>query len=348
MNADGVKTAFRRHKPVLVAIMFVCTVLIAMEISTSGDEGFWSITRELTLIVLGVLVALLFLPTTEDTIDKVELRLLRSPEVLRSLSDDAASRLVTGIIAARSGDDVAGLATRHGWKPIVDAAARSSIVRHDVNYLIELEPERFDEHDFMRVRTTLEAQRALPVGDELWVSFAKTWESLRSEYGPETCLSRELVEAPAGADWERLHAQFGASLRIGENHELPRAGVEPVGDDAVRFRFSRGGIEHRPDQVVVQDMSFLTNRDITYFPVKFSNYFCMGRTKIRFAIKGQVPGSLEAAVHFAGDTHLDPTNEVQVRPQDTPADDRQVIEVSTTSSDVVLWPGSGVVFVWRS
>lgn len=339
----AVKAKWRGGVP--QALLLCVAVLVVLRYPGFADDGFWRAIAEVDLIVVGVLAGLLLLPEPKLVVsDQLDFR--KAPPIVGALDEEVVTDLIRDILAIRSSPQIAEFATRHGWKPIVDLGSGTrNAFRSDLQYEVELSRSALTEWaEFYSVHTTTKARRILPPG-EPWISFARTITALRSEYREQECIGRELVLVP-GTLWEEFIAKgrLVAHLSVGPTWQCTDPTLERVNPDLVRFRFPEPPAQVRPDPVVTEHTWFPAPRSVSWFPVKFSDYFCMGQTRVRFRINDPDVSFVDALVSFAGDTELDPSNEgVSFDIDDEGGAHR--VEVRT-SDDVVLWPGSGVSFVW--
>ncbi len=367
-SAAGGHLKEKWHNGTIPGLVVSFAILIVLRAPGYADKGFWRAVAELDLIVAGVLFGLLIIPDKEAKLldraqSNLQLSMIKAPEVVRALDKRAVITLVQDILAMHSRGEVAEFATRHGWHPILRAADEGwplvpgtpNIprwhIREDVLYAIDVSgPHSIAGVNLHAIGTTVRGRRALPHG-EAWLSFARTLDAFRGEFRHRQCLNREIVDVPDEKVWNSLidSGLLRASLEI-EGEEL-RCETERVSPDLFRFRFSlASGNRGEVSRLVTSRFKFYGTSNADYFPVRFVNYFCVGQTTVRLRITDKSVTDLDAFVHFAGDIGLDPEKEGKVAEVDPQGNWRQ-LEVSTTypseARKVVLWPGSGVVFVWR-
>ncbi|MDQ6948005.1 MAG: hypothetical protein M3256_17495 [Actinomycetota bacterium] len=273
-------------------------------------------------------------------------------QIAAGLEEDQLTELLRDILQSRYGGAVAELATRHGWYPIVHAGAAAR--RRNLDYRAQVTgPVAAHGTSLYSVEVAFASECTIG-SSPLWVSFAQNVADLRHEFAEPSCVARELVDVSPAA-WADIvsatetHGDYGLSARVRIQgmavnteweFECVRADLaEPV----VRLKFAVE-LPHSDTRLEVRSRFFIS-AELTQFPVRFPSYFCLGQTTVEFSISdsGIDRNTLDAYVSFAGDVALDPMLEGIDREQDM---DHQRISIRT-SDDVVLWPGSGIVFVWR-
>jgi hypothetical protein len=269
------------------------------------------------------------------------------PEQVKSLSQDAVDHVLQAILEARCPPDIADLVTRHGLRPILRRSENADLFRRDLSYDIRFEyvtrsPWSTDVPGYA-VETNLKSRRH-PSPGPTWISFARTAEALRGEFAQDSCLARELVEIPV-ADWQSLvNSQgFEAGVRSGSRPDSATRNLDAVSPDVVRLHFP--AYDAAAEQMVTVWQRFWLPDTVRFYPVRFARYFCVGATQIQFRIQDHRVAAADAFVSFAGDSALDPTRE-GIRCEADKDGRWHQMRVDTTG-DVLLWPGSGVIFVWR-
>ncbi|MGH9224994.1 MAG: hypothetical protein ACRD2W_14735 [Acidimicrobiales bacterium] len=332
----------------LPSLAVVFAMLVVLRAPGYANSGLLRAVAELLLIIAGVLFGMLLVPdTSKGIVDSLDLDLRRAPEVVSSMTELAWEEMVRSFIAARSSGEVAEMATSNGCFPIMRAATGAGRqFRRDMTYSVELRALDVAGQRMYKAESRHSCRRSLP-GENVWISFARTAEALRGEFAEASCLSRELAEFEPLV-WQELANQgmFRARMKAGVWEDGGGTPEWLQGNDLLRLHFAglpAATAGQAPTEVVVWSTFALPYRT-TFFPVRFASYFCRGQTRVTFRIEDDAVTDLEAFVSFAGDLELDPRREV-FKVERLPGDPCRA-EVSTTSDEVLLWPGSGVSFVW--
>jgi hypothetical protein len=274
--------------------------------------------------------------------------LLHSDDLRKYLTDDAVADLVTLLLASRTSEEIAELARRHGWEPIINAAqAAGNEFRRDYHYEILISAHNADRR-YYRVTTVLTLKRTLRPTDEHYVRFGRTANAVRERLTDDAMLGVELVPVPRSEwDTDEVRQSLTASVTVDKRNRKPiLAGPsQNEEDDAVHLPIMFP--EDLPDTVhsVRVTAGYVVPRGVTYFPVKLANVYCQGETTISFRIDDPEVEDLDAWVSLPGDVGLDTTQDgVTLNP--TTSDTSHSIKVET-SAQVLLWPGTTVIFVWR-
>ena len=348
--------ALSLQRALLALLAGALLIVIAIVILHQPGTGFLvSVMAELVAACAVVLVAFVLIDLFDlspisglkKQIADLPIDVATYPTQVKNLSRDAVDRVLQDILEALCPEDVADLVIRHGLRPILHRSQGADLFRRDLNYDIRFE---YVTHSPVSkgvsgyaVETNLKSRRYMPAG-ATWVSFARTAEALRSEFAEDSCLARELVELPTAA-WQNLvNARgFEAGVRSGSSTDVATQELDEVTPDVVRLHFP--GYEAATEQMVTVWTRFWLPDTVRFYPVRFSRYFCLGATQVQFRIEDPRAVGTDAFVSFAGDTALDSTRE-GIR-CDTDRDGRWRQMRVATSGDVLLWPGSGVIFVWR-
>jgi hypothetical protein len=261
--------------------------------------------------------------------------------------DDSADTPKQRELAARLAQEVTDLL----------GLAEPGAVRRDVHLSIALR-DRLEMYGspVYRADVTFGAVRVVPSGP-LFVSFVRTLDDMRHEFAEPNCVARELVDV-SPATWSRLvkatKEQSGGDMltaRLKCEGDATAAAVADVKcvepgmrEPVVRIMFA-GRRDPSPDPVHLEvRCSFYVSALLSNFPVTFPAYYCLGRTNVAFSIRDPEidPESLGAHVFFAGDALSRPIEEI-----DSDRDGGGHWICVKTGKDAILWPGSGVVFVWQ-
>jgi hypothetical protein len=283
-----------------------------------------------------------------DSPDRAKMSTLNSDALSRYLSDDAVVDLVTLLLASRTSDEIAQLARRHGWQPIIDAArAAKNEFRRDYDYEVVI--SLHTNPRYYKVATVLTLRRTLRHEEQHYVRFGRTANAIRERLADDAMLGVELVPVPSGAwDTDEVRSSLEASVVVDRHKPAIAAGPsQSASADAVHLPITfPENLEEKVHHVQVT-AGYLVPRDATYFPVKLANVYCQGETTISFRIDDPDVEDLDAWVSLPGDVGLDPTQDggvVSLSPKTSGTS--QSIKVAT-SDQVLLWPGTTVVFVWR-
>jgi hypothetical protein len=272
--------------------------------------------------------------------------LLNSADLPKYLTDDAVGDLVTLLLASRTSSEVAQLARRHGWEPIISAAkAAGNEFRRDYHYEVAI--SRHSDPRYYDVETDLTLERTLRPDHQHYVRFGRTANAVRERLTDDAMLGVELVPVPP-AEWtaDEVTRSLTAKVKINKRGPVILAGPsQTVGDDAVHLPVAF------PDELsdnghrIQVTAGYVVPRGATYFPVKLANVYCLGETTINFRIDDPEVADLDAWVSLPGDVGLD-TVQDGVTVNSNISGTRHSIKVET-SAEVLLWPGTTVIFVWR-
>jgi hypothetical protein len=267
------------------------------------------------------------------------------PSQVRNLSEQAVEGLIERILAERCSDDIAR-ATTKALRPILHIGRHDRLFRSDLDYEVRMERRTTGPWspgaDGYLVETRLASRRHIPTGRP-WVSFARTADALAGEFADELCLARELVEVSPEA-WGRLLEAGALSARVRCGTGPERAAEQTIQRSADVVRFEFPPLASAAAERLSVATRFWMPDTVRFFPVRFMNYFCVGTTEVSFRISDPHVVSVDAFVSYAGDTALNPTLEHSHCEADEGGVWRCIVG---TFGDAVLWPGSGVVFVWR-
>lgn len=300
--------------------------------------------HEVALVLISVVLAYILLPDLGTDIDRAVSRSsiwLRNAQELGGIVEDDRLKLATQeLLRSFLSPANAAAAWVFGCLPFVELEGHPGSLLEDFRYDIVLEHDA--PRKFYLAETTLGAKRVLRVdGQGCWVSLARTTDALVGEYVQPGCLLRELV--PVSADrWRQLieSNQLAATLRVERITFHGR--VSAKGPDLVRFCFD-GLPDHALQRETEVKCTFVLPQETRVFPVKMASYFCRGRSQLKFEIVQKVR-SLDAYVSLAP---LKPEDERSQNVSATVHETRATITVQT-KPDALLWPGSGVVFVWST
>jgi hypothetical protein len=265
-------------------------------------------------------------------------------DAARGLTDDALEKLVTALLASRCTPEAAALARDHGWKPIIEAAIETrSHFRRDYEYSIDI--TRSDDPRFYAVLTTLEMTRK-PPSNGAYVKFGRTAMAISEGLDEDELLAAELVPVNRN-DWDSddVRSALSTDVVLDKTKHLEVGKPEDHGPDTYRLAVTLPALEGDGSVSVEVKSRYLVPRSLTYFPVKLADVYLYGETEISLRIDDPEVDELEAWVSLSGDVHREP-NESGVRVETEPSGQARKIRVATTSR-VLLWPGTAVMFVWR-
>jgi hypothetical protein len=305
------------------------------------------------LIVTGVAAGAIFLPELSS-----DLWTIRADEVKRTVPDERVAELQRVLISANSWSaEWAEVVWNQGLSPLL-ASPKTQVVwdlKYDITvHLVHLAKDgrpTNDASESNRVETLHRSRRILPKVDSapLWVSVARTNRALLDEYQFPGCMARELIclNGVAPEDWRKKVTEL-CQLQItvggrGLATELDSAPGEL--SDVVRWYFVVPAAMRSDVPIPVTiAFGFPMEAGDTSFPVLFSAYYCAGTSEISFRLyPGDRPVSLECYPFIA---HGPGRSSGEMRRSQPDAHSQSIM--FSTPGNSLLWPGSGVLFSWKS
>jgi len=325
----------------------ICIIVYAL---VPSDWPVADPVKQFVLILSSVAVGAVVLPELPSNLWTIDVERVRN-----LIPGSQRSTLARSLISAESEDDRwNNLVWSKALQPLLKASEEPWRYVRDMDYdasvhlnrILELPSGTIPVHT---VSTDQKSTRVLsrPGVTAVWVSIARTGSALMGEFGELACLAREVVPLSSlvGADWQ---AAVIATCRV-EMH-IDGARVELVAEatadrpDLVRWR-TPVEFELPTEWSRVRIMfDFHLDPAVDTFPVIFSGYYCAGTTDISLRLYDEnQPSSLEcdwfvgrALEETAASGATESTNGVY----------RQI--TFSTGRDGILWPGSGVMYRWRT
>lgn len=325
-------------------LILFCSVLYA----TVPDET----VRQFALVLGSVAAGAIFLPELSS-----ELWTIRADQIRKTIPEERIARLQQELIAAATnGDDWSSFIWSEALSPMQQAAREPLQVQWHLTYdirvyldqIVEIDGQRSTIH---RVESLLRSERVLPVdpNSRLWVSIARTHDSLLGEYGSLGCLVREHVHLPdvSATKWREVMVDL-CSVHVTVNGRmLPMEIVSGDNLDVVRWEAGMldgsSGVERVPVMVA---FSFPLGLQVVDFPVLFGSYYCAGQTEVSFAVHHPTHAVELDVIDFCTRRVGGARHHGLVRK--TVDDARLNTVIVATGKDSVLWPGSGMLFQWKT
>ncbi|MGI8707522.1 MAG: M15 family metallopeptidase [Actinomycetota bacterium] len=313
-------------------------LLVISRVGTSTTLG------ETTLVVLGTLVSYILLPEQPARFWRVrstDLAATVPPSDLQNAVREAAKAL-----AIQTGGSVGPASAALLWNDAVQSVSRAigdpTRIVIDMDYRISVT----DDHGRQLVRTCSGGKRCWPGTDQVFFSYCSDIDALSAEYAStrEGSIAREVVEPDAGedlGDWQRRVACYPVVLVIdGKEYAPVNRETRRLSGSSMSHRVVFDVTESRitdaftPMQLTTEFHQKLTDRQ---FIVKFSNYSCIGSTRLAFEVDDP------SAIVEVNDFMLDASLELEFHKRSGIAACQVALQ---TREDSVLRPGSGVVFNW--
>jgi hypothetical protein len=326
------------------------SVLAYAELPDTDTYEPW---KQFALILAGVAASAIFLPELSS-----DLWTISSDQVRKLIPDSRRQALARALIDAESLDQEWNeLVYTEALLPMMQAGREPWLNLRNVNYAVRVhldQPAPVPElgPTAHTIDTAHHAERVFPppTGDgSYWVAIARSSAALATEFEQPSCLSRELVQFGSMSG----HAWYDKVLELcrvgvvvnGQDQVIEIDQFNPSTPDVVRYKF-RPELEAALTRVPVGiRFDFPVPATTTTFPVIFSGYYCGGATVLTLKVHhGDTARDLECDAFLARrlGTHPD-------RNRVTQRDGPGWREMSFgTGRDSVMWPGSGVVFSWRS
>jgi D-alanyl-D-alanine dipeptidase len=317
---------------------------IAIAIGIAAVVGADSPVGQVALVAIGTLASLALLPEEPHRLWNVDAQVLADTVPTRKLRD--AGREVVEAIALQGAGLVPADLMQQVTSVQIDelerlSATPAAIVRH-LDYRVSITGNL----DRVTIEATLTGERYLPGTSRIFVSFCSNMEALGNEYGAQAagCILRELVDRSAHETrdmWVKRVSAYSVSAvidgRLATVLETPSIDVGSADSIVVRFVFDAGPLSQRFAHLRVE--ARFENPDSGEFSMKFSSYYCVGATNLRFDLR-YLNRSLDFSEYLS-------TASRPIHIEKLASRDVQRVLVST-AEDVVLPPGSGIVFQWRS
>ena len=308
--------------------------------------------RQVALILASVAAGAIFLPELSS-----DLWTMRADQIRKIVPEQQVAQLQQELISASTDDLVwATYIWFEALSPMLAAVREPLQVQWHLTYdvrvyldqTVEIDGERSIIH---RLESLCRSERLLPPSRDsrVWVSLTRTHDALISEFNSSGCLLREHVDLP-GVPVEKWHKAMLQLCRLNltvNGRTIPLKVGAPDSVDIIRWEASLaeedfGGV---PVPVTVS-ISFPLSSQVTRFPIIFASYYCAGRTEISFAVHHpEDPIKLEF-IDFCNRRAGKARSHSLV--QQT-ADDGRLATVSfATPKGSVLWPGSGMLILWKT
>lgn len=333
-------------------------LLIAVSLSFVFGFGPSSTVGQTALVVIGVLVSYVILPSQQTPVWAIEGKDLSRTVPAGRLLD--ASRSISEALALQAqverGATVEIEAIEKYWTSALSGL--TVIIDNPARLLIGMQYRStvtFRGLDPPIVRTTIAANRCIPnaIGGRVWFSFCSDPASLSAEFDEQDngCLGREIVEpypTETFDSWRRRIESYSVRLIVNGQPIMP---LEVSGDSKferqrffeedssfclrIPFKSEELTLEYVPVSLAVE---FEGPQAMYSFPCKFTSYWVVGAAQISFELEGS-----DARVEI--DEYISASaRNVTVRPTEGLLTRGWQIEAGTES---VLPPGTGAVFTWH-
>ena len=329
-------------------IVFVLCILVYAFIPESWDIA--GTVREFFLILASVAVGAIVLPELPSNLWSIDVTRVRN-----LIPDSQRQTLARSLIAAESDDSRwTDLVWSKALEPLSTASRNPWEYTVDMDYDVDVYPDRSLKigETVIPVHSVAVNQKSFrvlskPGISSVWLTIARTSSALNREFLEPACLARELVPLGdlEGAAWQdAVLSSCQVELFIdGIPIELVAEAVSEL-PDVVRWRLP-AQFELTTDRVRVHiRFDFHIAPEIESFPVMFSGYYCAGITDISMRLYDEKQQTELECDYFVGRA-LD-----QNSTAGTTESGNGVYKQITfsTGKDSILWPGSGVMFRWRS
>lgn len=328
-------------------LLAVCALIYAF---IPKDWAIAGTAREFVLILASVAVGAIVLPELPSNLWTID-----SERVRNLIPNSQREHLARSLVTAESSDSRwTDLVWSKGLSPLLDATREPWQYARDMDYDVTVHLDQVLEAEgkqlpvsFVSVNQKSHRVLVRPDASTVWISMARTSAALNREFLDPSCLARELVPIGdlEGEAWQQsILDSCQAELFIdGVRLELV-AEAEPDLPDVVRWRIPNNfELAHTRVRVDIR-FDFYVSADADSFPVMFSGYYCAGITDISMRLYDEVGSRTLDCEYFVGRA-LDPSISMGTTPSRNGV--YQQIKFST-GKESILWPGSGVMFRWRS
>lgn len=349
-RSENPKRAFRRGLTRLLNHLLRRTALLALLGASFAalvvvGVGASSTMGQTAMVVIGTLISLALLPDEPHRLWNVTAQAMA--ETIPNEQLAKAGRELAGALAIQGGNLVSIETMQQMWSNNFDelllAASDPAKVVQNLDYRITATPA---DHGWLHFDSDIYFEGFIPECEEVHVSFCSDLRALESEFSSanRSCLLRELVLRKPGetlSSWLR-RVKGSSAMVSADGRPLQETRNEHKlidGNDSAVFRFV---YEAGPISTGFSGVRITTgfdNPDTGDFPVKFSNYFCVGSTKISFEFRDQ-------QIQMGCNEFLSSSSRfIDVQYISNPYSVKALI---STSDNRVLPPGSGVIFTWSA
>lgn len=334
--------------------IILAAACIAAYASIPNTSPAMDAVRQFFLVLSSVAAAAVLLPELSSELWRIDAQ--RAKDLIPDRQRESLVRALVG--AESSDDDWNNVLWSRVIQPLLGASRAPWSYVRDLDYSVTLHLGRSVTVDGRQVDVTNAAvdsrfRRILsdpghPAPTKrYWISMVRTSEGLSSEFGIAGCLARELVsvDGSAGVDWQRNVIEVcNATLSI-EGEFVPLTAIAaPDSEDVVRW-MAPAGFEPPVGWVRLHiEITFVLEPAVDTFPVLFSSYYCAGASVLALQVYDELsPASLTCDHFFAR-----APGEVSGHSVNGSEDNMSKRITFSTGPESILWPGSGVLFRWRS
>lgn len=308
--------------------------------------------RQMALILASVAAGAIFLPELSS-----DLWTMRADEIRKTVPEQQVAQLQQELISAAANDPVWGpYVWSEALSPMLTAVHEPLKVQWHLTYdirvyldqIVDVAGERRTIH---RLDSLCRSERLLPPSRDsrVWISLARTHDALIGEFSSPGCLLREQVNLPdiPAEKWREVMLRLCHLNLTIDGRSVPLEIGAPDSLDIVRWEASLTDEDCGEGRVpVTVSVSFPLSRHVTMFPIIFASYYCVGRTEISFAAHHSTDTLDLEFINFCS------RRAGGIRPHDLvyrTADNGRLATVSlATAKDSILWPGSGILFLWKT
>lgn len=308
--------------------------------------------RQVALILASVAAGAIFLPELSS-----DLWTMRAEEIRKIVPEKQVAQLQQELISAAAND--------LAWAPCVWSEALSPMLAavreplqvqwhltYDIRvYLDQIVDVGGEISTIHRLESLCRSERLLPPSRDsrVWVSLARTYDALIGEYGFPGCLLREQVDLPdvPAEKWREMMLRLCHLNLMINGRTIPLKIWDPDSLDIIRWEASLADEDFDGGRVpVTVSVSFPLSPHVTNFPVIFASYYCAGRTEVSFAVHHSTDSVDLEFINFCSRRAGGVRSHSLVYRK---ADNGRLATVSfATTKDSILWPGSGLLFLWKT
>lgn len=246
------------------------------------------------------------------------------------------------------------IAWSEGSKPILAIESDPSRIREHLSYTAGIEHRRMGSIGTYQISSSFRYTRVVPNAwrTGLAVAFCRSVDELEHQFQEPAVASAELCDVDYRI-WHRLFPKIVNSNVFISGEECEKVGHE-INENVIILHFKLPKNSHwllDSNVPVAIHNTYVVPGSTRSYPIKIGTYYCRGAVEMSVTLIDSRAESLDVYLYLvkAPTVPNGPANnnDVEIERFLKPDGTRQQTVRVRTSGQGLLWPGSGVDFVWR-